>query len=63
MVSTVKKAKPEKGAISEPSIHTPILQDHNARIAEGAYYKAERRAFEPGFELDDWLEAERELLM
>lgn len=27
-----------------------------------AYYKAERRGFEPGLELDDWLEAEKEFL-
>lgn len=32
-----------------------------ARVAELAYYKAEQRGFEPGYELDDWLEAEKEL--
>jgi Protein of unknown function (DUF2934) len=31
-----------------------------AMIAERAYYKAERRGFVPGFEMTDWLEAERE---
>jgi Protein of unknown function (DUF2934) len=30
-----------------------------AMIAEAAYYRAERRHFDPGHELDDWLEAER----
>lgn len=35
--------------------------DNMAKIAELAYYKAERRGFEPGHELEDWLEAEREL--
>ena len=30
-------------------------------IAENAYYRAERRGFLPGFEITDWLEAEREL--
>jgi hypothetical protein len=30
-----------------------------AMIAEVAYYRAERRDFDPGHELDDWLEAER----
>jgi hypothetical protein len=29
-------------------------------ISEAAYYKAEARGFEPGRELDDWLEAEKE---
>lgn len=37
--------------------------DRDARIAELAYYKAEGRAFEPGHELEDWLEAERELML
>jgi hypothetical protein len=27
-------------------------------IAEAAYYLAERRGFEPGHELEDWLAAE-----
>ncbi|MGR9053377.1 MAG: DUF2934 domain-containing protein [Gammaproteobacteria bacterium] len=30
-------------------------------IAERAYYKALRRNFTPGHELDDWLEAEQEI--
>lgn len=32
-----------------------------ARIAEAAYWRAERRGFAPGQELDDWLAAEREV--
>ena len=30
-------------------------------IAEAAYYRAEQRGFLPGRELEDWLEAEKEL--
>jgi hypothetical protein len=30
-----------------------------AMIAEAAYYRAEKRHFAPGQELDDWLEAEK----
>jgi hypothetical protein len=37
------------------------VTDTTALVAECAYYKAERRGFVPGFELDDWLEAEREV--
>ncbi len=33
-----------------------------AMIAEAAYYKAEKRAFKPGNELRDWLEAKREII-
>ena len=32
-----------------------------ARIALAAYERAERRGFEPGYDLDDWLAAEREV--
>jgi hypothetical protein len=32
-----------------------------ARIAEAAYWRAERRGFTAGQELDDWLAAEREI--
>lgn len=28
-------------------------------IAEAAYYRSERRNFEPGYEMQDWLEAEQ----
>ena len=31
------------------------------RIAEAAYYRAERRGFCPGCEMEDWLAAEREV--
>lgn len=34
----------------------------HAVIAEAAYYRAERRGFAPGHELEDWLQAERELM-
>lgn len=30
-------------------------------IAEIAYFTAERRGFSPGYEIDDWLEAEQEV--
>jgi hypothetical protein len=30
-------------------------------IAEAAYYRAEKRGFEAGHEVDDWLTAEREI--
>ncbi len=36
-------------------------ESREARIAEAAYWRAERRGFTPGRELDDWLEAEREV--
>jgi len=35
--------------------------DREARIAEAAYWRAERRGFGGGQELDDWLAAEKEV--
>jgi Protein of unknown function (DUF2934) len=35
--------------------------DFGALIAERAYFKAEKRGFVPGYELEDWLAAEREV--
>ena len=35
--------------------------DHHAAIAEAAYFRAERRGFAPGHELEDWLAAEAEI--
>lgn len=33
----------------------------HAMVAEAAYYRAQRRGFAPGHELEDWLQAEAEL--
>lgn len=32
-----------------------------AMIQERAFFKAQKRGFEPGHEMEDWLEAEKEL--
>jgi hypothetical protein len=36
-----------------------VNQDEH--IAVAAYYRAEARNFEPGYEMDDWLAAEEQL--
>jgi hypothetical protein len=36
-------------------------KDRQERIRLAAYAAAERRGFAPGFETDDWLEAERQI--
>lgn len=38
-----------------------LSESREARIAEAAYWRAERRGFQAGHELDDWLEAEKEV--
>lgn len=37
------------------------LADRSRWIAEAAYYRAERRGFCPGCEMEDWLKAEQEI--
>lgn len=36
-------------------------EERHHRIAVAAYYRAERRGFAPGCEMDDWFEAEAEI--
>ena len=36
-------------------------EEQQQKIATAAYYKAQARGFEPGYELEDWLAAEAEL--
>ena len=37
------------------------LDEFREMVATAAYYRAEKRGFEPGHEMDDWLEAEQEI--
>lgn len=57
------KIRNKVNSVPEKSGETICLPDRDARIAELAYYKAECRGFEPGHELEDWFEAEREFMM
>jgi hypothetical protein len=74
--ATVKKLRAETGPAQEESKASPNPPDENefefqeeifgadereARIAELAYFKAEKRGFEPGYELADWFEAAQEV--
>lgn len=61
-MTATKKHKPEMGSDIEEPLNTADFPDRNAKIAELAYYRAEHRKFAPGYELDDWLAAEKELI-
>ncbi len=56
----VKSIVTHDAAFIEP-LESEERHARHSRIAEAAYYLAERRSFDPGHELDDWLEAEREI--
>ena len=42
--------------------HFPQTTNIDVMIAEAAYYKAEKRGFAPGWELQDWLDAKEETM-
>lgn len=62
MAAIVRKPK-EKVSNADEDYSAICLPDRDAKIAVLAYYKAESRGFAPGYELEDWLEAEQEYLM
>jgi hypothetical protein len=51
----------EKKSVSTLDGAAPMPQDRQERIALAAYYMAERRGFEPGHEIEDWLAAETQV--
>lgn len=48
-----RERNPSRARVADPA-------RQRAMIAEAAYYRAERRGFAPGHELEDWLWAEAE---
>ena len=56
MAPVAKKSNPASGSGNHVDGDA-----RRAMIAQGAYFRAEHRGFAAGFELDDWLQAEREI--
>lgn len=57
-----ERSEPHRPKAGRSASGQPV--DDSARramIAQAAYFRAERRGFVHGGELDDWLEAEREI--
>ncbi len=52
-------AKRTPQAVSHPQ---PSPEEVRKLISEAAYYRAKRRGFAPGHELEDWVQAEAEVL-
>lgn len=61
----MKKQRRNSTETQQPE--TPVVQggatpiEREQMVAVAAYYHAEQRGFSPGQEMEDWLEAEREL--
>jgi hypothetical protein len=58
--------KPDSGSASMPTsggVRAQVAsEDTRRQIAEAAYFRAQERGFEPGHELEDWVEAESEVM-
>ena len=58
----MKKRKMRKKASEKTDQNTAIeIKRRKELIAAAAYARAESRGFSPGHELEDWLEAEKEV--
>lgn len=58
----ILRADEPRSDVAQSESHPPresSASSHEA-IARSAYFLAEARGFEPGYELDDWLAAERQ---
>ena len=60
-----RKAKAAKATLEAPPASAELTSitrsDRQAMIATAAYYRAEKRHFSPGSELEDWIAAEAEI--
>ncbi|HUX83467.1 MAG TPA: DUF2934 domain-containing protein [Halothiobacillus sp.] len=64
MTTTVKKPKTAISGSSITSKGSPSRKENGNEYehnATAAYYRAEARGFIPGYEIEDWLEAESQL--
>lgn len=60
--ATAKKvAKKSAKATSKPDRLNITPEERWKMVAIAAYHKAEKRNFEPGYELHDWTESEKEI--
>jgi hypothetical protein len=52
----------EHKSLLDYSSDTDLIDEFRKMISVNAYYRAEKRGFEPGYELDDWYKAESEII-
>ena len=56
------RKRPARKAVSRKKDQPPSPEELWKQIAEAAYYKAKARNFAPGGEVQDWIEAEAEVM-
>jgi hypothetical protein len=54
-----KKAPAVKKLVEKPAAPSP--EERQRWIATAAYHRAEKRGFAPGYEMQDWFDAEAEI--
>ena len=54
--------RPASMPMAGAAAHVHSNEDTRRRIAEAAYFRAKQRNFAPGHELEDWIEAESEVM-
>jgi hypothetical protein len=60
----IRSSRPKMEIVAAiPAAAEVTSEERRHLVSEAAYYRAERRSFAPGFELDDWLNAESEIEM
>ena len=62
MAARKERAAPAKITPKAVSTPQPSTEEVRKLISEAAYYRAKRRGFVPGHELEDWIQAEAEVL-
>ena len=58
-VSRAAKDSRRRGTVDEKTLSAIDNRTRYEMVAKMAYFRAEKRGFEPGWELEDWLESER----
>jgi Protein of unknown function (DUF2934) len=62
MAARKERAAPARRMPKAVSHPTPTPEEVRKLISEAAYYRAKQRGFAPGHELEDWVQAESEVL-
>jgi hypothetical protein len=62
MAARKERAAPAKRTPKAVSNPQPSPEEVRKLISEAAYYRAKQRGFTPGHELEDWIQAEAEVL-
>jgi len=58
----VARTEGKKGSPAPQPGSALNVEERTRLVAQAAYFRAEKRGFAPGFELQDWVEAEAEVL-